>query len=113
MEKVSPFEVKVGVHQRSLLSPLLFIIVLEALSRRFREGLPYELLYADDLVLMTDSMEELMEKLEKWKESLETKGLRVNLSKTKVMHCSDRDRQPRQGVSTHVEYVRKELGVIQ
>src|SRR5207245_4650136 len=86
-------EVKVGVHQRSVLSPLLFIIVLEALSRRFREGLPYELLYADDLVLMTDSMEELMEKLEKWKESLETKGLRVNLSKTKVMRCSYRDRQ--------------------
>src|SRR2546426_367144 len=39
-------------------------------------------------------MEELTVKLEKWKESLETKGLRVNLSKTKVMRCSDRDRQP-------------------
>src|SRR3989454_3745714 len=43
---------------------------------------------------MADSMEELTVKLEKWKESLETKGLRVNLSKTKVMRCSDRDRQP-------------------
>ena len=29
------FEVKVGVHQASVLSPLLFIIVLEALSREF------------------------------------------------------------------------------
>ena len=58
------------------------------------EGLLYELLYADDLVLMADSMEELMVKLGKWKDSLETKGLRVNLSKTKVMYCSDRDRQP-------------------
>jgi hypothetical protein len=29
------FEVKVGVHQGSVLSPLLFIIVLEALSRQF------------------------------------------------------------------------------
>ena len=29
------FEVKVGVHQGSVLSPLLFIIVLEALSREF------------------------------------------------------------------------------
>ena len=47
-----PFPVKVGVHQGSLLSPLLFIIVLEALSREFRTGLPWELLYADDLVLM-------------------------------------------------------------
>ena len=34
------FEVKVGVHQGSVLSPLLFIIVLEALSREFRCGVP-------------------------------------------------------------------------
>ena len=44
-----PFPVKVGVHQGSVLSPLLFIIVLEALSREFRTGLPWELLYADNL----------------------------------------------------------------
>ena len=30
------FEVKVGVHQGTILSPLLFIIVLEALSGEFR-----------------------------------------------------------------------------
>ena len=30
------FGVRVGVHQASVLSPLLFIIVLEALSREFR-----------------------------------------------------------------------------
>ena len=44
------FEVKVGVHQGSVLSPLLFIIVLEALSRKFRCGVPWEDLDADDLV---------------------------------------------------------------
>ena len=33
------FLVRVGVHQGSVLSPLLFIIVLEALSREFRGGL--------------------------------------------------------------------------
>ena len=32
--------VGVGVHQGSVLSPLLFIIVLEALSREFRTGCP-------------------------------------------------------------------------
>ena len=34
------FEVGVGVHQGSVLSPLLFIIVLEDLSRDFRVGCP-------------------------------------------------------------------------
>ena len=36
------FGVKVGVHQGSVLSPLLFIIVLEALSSEFRIGCPSE-----------------------------------------------------------------------
>ena len=30
------FEVKVGMHQSSALSPLLFVMVMEALSREFR-----------------------------------------------------------------------------
>ena len=54
-----PFDVKVGVHQGSVLSPLLFIIVMEALSREFRTSLPWDLLYADDLVLISDSIEGL------------------------------------------------------
>ena len=84
------FSVRVGVHQGSVLSPLLFIIVLEALSREFREGLPMELLYADDLVLVAETEELLMEKLRKWKKGMELKGLRVNIGKTKVMRCQVR-----------------------
>jgi len=34
------FEVKVGMHQGSALSPLLFVIVMEAISREFRVTLP-------------------------------------------------------------------------
>ena len=84
------FSVRVGVHQGSVLSPLLFIIVLEALSREFREGLPMELLYADDLVLVAETEELLLEKLRKWKKGMELKGLRVNIGKTKVMRCQVR-----------------------
>ena len=47
-EESDAFPVRVGVHQGSVLSPLLFIIVLEALSTEFRTGVPRELLYADD-----------------------------------------------------------------
>ena len=56
------FEVKVGVHQGSVLSSILFIMVLEAISQEFRGGSPWELLHADDLVLMTNSVEEVMGK---------------------------------------------------
>ena len=81
------FEVKVGVHQGSVLSPLLFIIVLEALSREFRSGVPWEDLYADDLVIITESLEECVRRLLTWKAAMEKKGLSVNAVKTKIMIC--------------------------
>ena len=51
------FSVRVGVHQGSVLSPLLFTIVSKALSREFREGLPTVLLYADNLVPVAETEE--------------------------------------------------------
>ena len=78
------FGVGVGVHQGSVLSLLLFIIVLEALSREFRTGCPWELLYADDLMISAESMEELLVKVQTWKTEMEKKGLRVNMG-TKIM----------------------------
>ena len=85
--KSNAFSVGVRVHPESVLSPLQFIIVLEAMSREFRKGLPMEFLYADDRVLMTKSEELLREQLRKWKTGMEAKGLRVNAGKTKVMQC--------------------------
>ena len=79
------FRVGVGVHQGSVLSPLLFILVLEALSRQFHTGVPWELLYADDLAVMADSVEECIARLKVWKEGMERKGLGVNMKKTKLL----------------------------
>ena len=45
------FNVKVRLHQGSVLSPLLFVIVMEMISRELQAGLPLELLYTDDLDL--------------------------------------------------------------
>ena len=79
------FGVGFGVHQGSVLSPLLLILVLEALSRQFRTSVPWELLYADDLAVMADSLEECIARLKVYKEGMERKGLRVNIKKTKLM----------------------------
>ena len=78
---------KVGGHQGSVLSPLLFIIVLEALSSEFQASVPWEDLYADALVIIADSLEECVRRLLIWKEAMQRKELRVNAGKTKVMIC--------------------------
>ena len=86
----NPINVSVGVHQGSVLSPLLFIIVMKALSREFRTGCPWELLYADDLVIVPESLGELKVRLKNWKDRLEEKGLKVDVWKTKDL-CSRHD----------------------
>ena len=79
------FAVKVGVHQGSVLLPLLFAIVVNAITESARRGVVNELLYADDLVLMSETMEDLKERFWNWKNAFQSKGLQVNTRKTKLM----------------------------
>ena len=79
---IEEFFMGVCVHQGSVLSPLLFIHVVEALSHEFRTGEP---LYADDLVLITDTQEEYIAKLKARKAGMENKGLHINIKKTKFL----------------------------
>ena len=81
--KISSF--RIGKRNRHVLSPFLFVTVLEALSREWRRALPWEVLHADDLVIIAESLEELDTRYAAWKKCMEVKGLRVNLAKAKVM----------------------------
>ena len=49
------FEVNVGVHQGSVLSPLLFAIVVDVVKSKIKEGMLQEILYADDLLLIAET----------------------------------------------------------
>ena len=53
------------------LCPLLFILVLEALLHELHTDVLWELVYADDLVLIADSQEEWISKLKVRKASME------------------------------------------
>ena len=76
------------MHQGSRLSPLLFITVIDAISETTQKGLPWDILYADDLVITADSESELQDRLNSWQYSLESMGLRMNAAKTEVMVSS-------------------------
>ncbi|XP_046851166.1 uncharacterized protein LOC124444598 [Xenia sp. Carnegie-2017] len=82
------FEVKVGVHQGSVLSPLLFACVMDVLTEGVRRKGCWCLLYADDIVLVSESKQKVMEWYREWKTAIEVKGLKVNEAKTKGMRCS-------------------------
>ena len=87
-ELSSSFSVKVGVYQGSALSPLLFIMVMDVQTEDMRDGSLIELLYADDLVLCGESINDVMDKYKRCKNAMEGKGLRVNIDKTKGMQLS-------------------------
>ena len=61
-ELSSSFSMKVGVHQGSALSPLLFVMVIDLQTEDVRSGSLMELLYADDLVLCGESLDKLMDR---------------------------------------------------
>ena len=65
------FKVKVGLHQETVLSLLLFAAVMGVVSSEVRNGLPFELLYADDLVLLAPTMEPLGRRVAEWRARIE------------------------------------------
>ena len=50
------FEVNVGIHNGSVLSPLMFVIVIDVVTNKIGDGTLQQLLYADDLVLIAETM---------------------------------------------------------
>ena len=69
------FGVQVIVHQESVLLPLIFANVVDAVTENAGERLLNEILYANDLVLMSENLEDLREKFQRWRSALKGKGL--------------------------------------
>lgn len=64
--------------------PIFVMIMMEALSPEFKKHPISELLYAGDLTMLAESVEESMEKVMHWKAAWEAEGLEVNIGKTKL-----------------------------
>ena len=76
---------KVGLHQGSALSPLLFIIMMDVLAEEARTKPPWAMLFADNVVLVSETVEEVEEELERWRALIQNKGLRISRSKTEYL----------------------------
>ncbi|KAK3546206.1 hypothetical protein QTP70_025218, partial [Hemibagrus guttatus] len=72
------FKVEVGLHQGSALSPFLFAIVMDQLSEEVRQESPWTMMFADDIVICSESREQVEENLERWRFALERRGMKVS-----------------------------------
>jgi len=70
------FEVQVGMHQGSALSPLLFVSVMEAVSRD--SEFPYH-----GLVVIAETEDDLINRHSEWNDFVENRGMRVNRHESK------------------------------
>ncbi|KAK3519647.1 hypothetical protein QTP86_002962, partial [Hemibagrus guttatus] len=85
------FNVEVGLHQGSALSPFLFAIVMDQLSEEVRQESPWTMMFADDIVICSESREQVEENLEMWRFALERRGMKVSHSKTEYMCVNERE----------------------
>ena len=78
-----PFAVEVGLHQGSAFSPSLFAIMIDSLTENIRKEAPWQMMFADDVVLCARETYVLELELEKWREALEK---RMKLSRAKTVY---------------------------
>ena len=76
------FSIDIGLHQGLVLSPFLFNIVMVELTRGIQDKISWCMLFADDIALIDETGEVVNTKLERWRDTLETKGFKLSRSKT-------------------------------
>jgi hypothetical protein len=88
------FNIKVGVHQGAVLSPMLFNVTFDYLLKQFpdqeqqQQDDIWEYKFADDAVLISSNFNSLNREMDNWTKALEENGLRISRTKTEVMHCN-------------------------
>jgi hypothetical protein len=85
---INDFSINIGLHQRSALSPYLFALVMDEVTRDIQGGIPpWCMLFVDDVILVDESRTRVDQKFELWRRTLEAKDFRLSRSKTEYMKC--------------------------
>ncbi|KAK3543381.1 hypothetical protein QTP70_018399 [Hemibagrus guttatus] len=69
------FKVEVGLHQGLALNPFLFAMVMDQLSEEVRQESPWTMMFADDIMICSESREQMEENLERWRDGRDTDAL--------------------------------------
>ena len=98
------FKMDMGIKQGDSLSPLLFIAVMDEILKSCKAETPkavighlnlqrvtiQALLFADDVVLISDSEQGLQKAVNEWTKQIKNRGMEMNANKSKVMKISKR-----------------------
>ena len=79
------FKIGVGLHQSSALSQFLFSITMDKLTEDIWKDAPWDMLFADNIVLSRQNHKELEYDLGIWRNALDRRGLKVSRSKTEYL----------------------------
>ncbi|KAK3521050.1 hypothetical protein QTP86_031798 [Hemibagrus guttatus] len=64
---------------------------MDQLSEEVRQESPWTMMFADDIVICSESREQVEENLERWRFTLERRGMKVSRSKTEYMCVNERE----------------------
>ncbi|XP_078156115.1 uncharacterized protein LOC144551890 [Carex rostrata] len=85
--ETNDFLLKIRLHQESALSPYIFALVIDEVTRDIQGEIPWCMLFADDVVLINESRIGVDGQLELWRHTLESKGFRLSKTKIEYMRC--------------------------
>ena len=83
------FKVEIGLHEGSALSPFLFAMVMDRLTDEVRQESSWNMMF-DDIVICSESKEQVERTLERWRYALEKRGMKVSSSKTECMCVNEK-----------------------
>jgi hypothetical protein len=83
---INDFSINIVLHQGSALGPYLFALVMTEVTRDIQGGIPWCMLFTNDVILVDESRTGVDQK-ELWRWTLDAKDFRLSRSKTEYMKC--------------------------
>lgn len=81
---ISDFSTTIRLPQESALSPALFSIVMDGITRVILDEVSWCMLFADDIILVDEMRDEVNVKFGLWGQTLKSQGFKLSRSKRSI-----------------------------